>query len=391
MDTKNAFFFLPLVLWFSMPSSLSAQSGHPKFSWDRVPLYVHVGLGKGLKPEEYKLLAERCDFIAFTGGVMDREYRTNDAITFETIVTDAATTVKQHNPKAKILFYWAAEFAKPHNKISNALIPADGQIEVKRNSRNTVQLFDTTNPEVRDWWTDIAAKAMREYGCDGIFVDGGTAFRPGTVYETKLGKERNGALECGTMQMMREAKLKMGEDSIILLNPLHGFQGGEQVDDAIGWRYLPVFDGAMIDDFDRAANIVEKRQSPEYIANTIKIMTRAAKQGEIVVFKAWPGFTWWSDKELIAKPYEEQYQVAADNLEFPLACFLVGAEENCYFCYSWGWVPEHGALAWYPEFDKRLGSPKGDGIQKGWKFAREFEHASVFVDVEKRTGKIDWR
>jgi hypothetical protein len=68
-----------------------------------------------------------------------------------------------------------------------------------------------------------------------------------------------------------------------------------------------VFDGAMIDDFDRAANIIEKRQSPEYIANTIKIMTRAARQGEIVVFKAWPGFTWWSDKELIEKPYEEQY------------------------------------------------------------------------------------
>jgi len=58
---------------------------------------------------------------------------------------------------------------------------------------------------------------------------------------------------------------------------------------------------------------------------------------------------------------------------------------------TWGWNPEDGSLDWYPELDKPLGPPKGDAVQKGWTFQREFEHASVFVDLESRTGEIDWR
>ena len=78
------------------------------------------------------------------------------------------------------------------------------------------------------------------------------------------------------------------------------------------------------------------------------------------------------------------------NLEFPLACFLIGAEKHCYFCYSWGWLPEHGALDTFPELEKPLGPPKGPAVQEGWKFRREFEYASVFVDIEQRVGKITW-
>jgi len=378
------------ILLLATCPRISAQESRPAFSWDRVPLYAHVGLGRGLKPEEYRFLAEYYDFIAFTGGLLDREYRANKNVTFETIVSDAARTVKQQNPKATVLFYWAADLAKPHNKISNKSIPADGRITVRRNGKKTVEVFDTTNPSTRNWWTDVAAKAVRDYGCDGIFVDGATAFTPGSLYERRLGKDKNAALENGMFSMLTEAKQKMGANSIVLLNPLHGPKAGERIEDALGWRYLPFVDGAMVDDFDRAANILEKRQSKEYIVGTIRVMAQAAKRGEIVVFKAWPGFTWWSDPELMKQPHSEQYAVSVKNLEFPLACFLIGAEKHCYFCYTWGWLPDHGALDWYPEFDKPLGPPQGPAVRDGWTFRREFEHASVFVDVEKRVGRIDW-
>lgn len=379
------------ALLFPFCSQLEGQEHYPEFGWDHVPLYAHVGLGRGLKPEQYRFLAEHYDFITFTGGSLDRDYRSNNDITFETIVTDAARTIKQHNPQATVLFYWACDLAKPHNKRSNAGIPADGRIEVRRNARLTVQIFDTTNPAVRTWWTNVAAKAVNEYGCDGIFVDGATAFAPGSFYEQKLGKERSSALELGMFSMLKEAKQKMGDGSVVLLNPLHGPKAGQLNEEALGWRYLPYVDGAMVDDFDRAANILEKRQSKEYIVGTIRIMTEAAKRGEVVVFKAWPGFTWWSDKELMAKPHADQYAVAVKNLEFSLASFLIGAEKRCYFCYSWGWLPEHGALDSFPEFDKPLGPPKGPAVREGWTFRREFEHASVFVDIEQRAGKISWK
>ena len=82
---------------------------------------------------------------------------------------------------------------------------------------------------------------------------------------------------------------------------------------------------------------------------------------------------------------------ARENLTFPLACFLIGAGEHSYFNYTWGWTIEQGALARYPEFDKPLGALKGPAVQDGWTFRREFEHASVVVDVEKRTAEIDWK
>jgi hypothetical protein len=378
----------------ALPRSLRAakpKEGYPPFSWDTVQCYAHVGLGRGLKPDKYKFLADHYDFIAFTGGQMDSEYRTNDEICFERIAANGAKEIKRHNPRARVLFYLSGDFGRPHNKLSNATFPKNGTIRVKRNAKRTVDIYDTKNPKVRSWWAGVAGKAVSEYSCDGIFLDGGTAYTPGGSYSRILGQEKTAELEKGMFEMIREAKQKMGKDSIILLNPLHGPKKGQKKEEALGWRYLDVVDGAMVDDFDRAANLIKRRQSKEYIADTIRIMTEAAKRGEIVVFKAWPGFTWWSDPELMKKSHDEQYAVAVKNLEFPLACFLIGAEKYCYFCYTWGWLPEYGTFDWYPEFDKPLGAPRSDAVRKGWTFSREFQHASVFVDLEKRTGKIDWK
>jgi hypothetical protein len=70
---------------------------------------------------------------------------------------------------------------------------------------------------------------------------------------------------------------------------------------------------------------------------------------------------------------------------------LAAAGPNCYFQYTWGWKPEYGTFDWYPEFDKPLGPPKGDAKREGWAYTREFEHASVFVDLEKKSARIVWR
>ena len=201
-----------------------------------------------------------------------------------------------------------------------------------------------------------------------------------------FGAEQAAALDQGVFAMLKQAREKMGPGTLILFNPLHG---RDQKGVVLGAQYLPVTDGAMMDDFDRGANL--KQQDKEYLANELEEMRKAAQAGKITVFKAWPGFTWWSDKELMKKPHEEQYRVAREQITFPLACFLVGAGPNCYFCYTWGWLGEYGTFDWYPEFDKPLGAPKGEAKRDGWTYRREFEHASVFVDLEKKTAKIEWK
>lgn len=386
--------FAIVILLLAICPRISAQESRPVFSSDHVLFDTQGGLGCGLKPEKYRSRAEHYEFIAFTDGLLDREYRANKNVTLETIANDAARTVKQQNPKATVLFNWAADLAKPHNKISNKSIPSDERIILRRTGKKTVEVFDTTNPSTRNWWTDVAAKAVHDNGCDGIFIDGTSTLTPGSLYQRQLG-EKNAALENGMFSMLSEAKRKMGGGSVVLLNPLPGPKAGERIENALGWRCLPFVDGAMVDDFDRTTNVLEKRQSKECIVSTIRAMAQAAKRGQIVVFKAWPGFNWRSDPELMKKPHEQQHAVSVKNLEFPLACFLIGAEEQCYFCYTLGGVPEHGALGWYPEFEKPLGRPQESIIGDEWTFRREFAHASVFVDVdvnvEKRVGKVDWK
>ena len=127
------------------------------------------------------------------------------------------------------------------------------------------------------------------------------------------------------------------------------------------------------------------------MANTIKTMRVVAKDGK-VVFKGWPRFlAAWRAGKMKNQTHDEVLRAAQEDITFSLACFLVGAERNCYFCYSWDWTAKDGSLDWYPEFDKPLGEPRGDAVQDGWIFKREFKHAAVFVDLENRTAKIDWR
>lgn len=360
-----------------------AGNGLPEFNWDRVPVSVHFGIGEGLAPEHYDFIAEHFNFITLTAGPLPR----NSKGSAEMYTADAARAVKERNPKAKVLFYWASDKPKHQSKISNEAYPGDYIVQTqKRNGQKDriIKWFDLSRKDVQTWWSDAAADAVHKYACDGIFVDGATAGTPGATLSRVVGKKKAAAMDKAVFAMLKEAKRKMGPDKLIIFNPLHGHDGKRE---QLGQEYLPVTDGAMVDDFDRLGV-----QSKEYMANTIKTMRAAAKDGKVIIFKGWPRFlAAWRAGKMKNKPHDEVFRRAQKDITFPLACFLVGAESNCYFCYSWGWTAKDGSLDWYPQFDKPLGPPKGDAVQKGWTFQREFEHASVFVDLENRTAKIDWR
>ncbi|MFO1483852.1 MAG: putative glycoside hydrolase [Verrucomicrobiaceae bacterium] len=358
-------------------TSIYAADGFPEFSWDRVPLYAHLAIEDGLKPEQYDFLAAHFSLIAFTGGTVK-----NGSV--ESNIAAGAKAIKERNPKTKVLFYWASDMPKPQWKDSNATCPEGGYLIAKKGGRDTKQ-FDVRREDVREWWSTIAGKAVHEYGCDGIFVDGATAGSKNGPWGKMFGADQAAAMDQGVFAMLKQTREKMGPGKLIIFNPLHGY---DEKHPGLGEQYLPATDGAMVDDFDRNPKAL---QSPEYMANTIEAMRKAAKDGKIVIFKGWPKFTWHTAPEIMKKPHEEQVRLAREQITFPLACFLVGAERHCYFCYTWGWLGQYGTFDWYPEFDQKLGAPKGAAVREGWTFRREFEHASVFVDVEKKAAKIDWK
>lgn len=344
------------------------------FSWDRVPVYAHVGkTSDDFTVEQLDFLAKHFDFIALEKSQAVRKRGTTEAG-----IAEAARQIKQRKPDATVLFYWNA-FLHIQSYEASRTFPTQGHLQDRNGQpvmvRQTLSTFDLSRAEVRDWWSDTAAKAVMDGGCDGIFADAISQVTA-TAKRRQLGEEKYESLNKGLVAMLKQTQCKIGPEKLLIYNGLRGKEGSE---------FLSLTSGAMIEHFGHFSS-----DSKEEMAQDLEAMRAAAKSGKIVCFKAWPGFSWLDD-DLMKKPHQELVQLARDRITFPLACFLVAAEQHCYLCYTWGYREDDGTFDWYPEFDKSLGAPKGEANRRGWTYQREFAHASVVVDLEKKTARIAWK
>jgi hypothetical protein len=89
-------------------------------------------------------------------------------------------------------------------------------------------------------------------------------------------------------------------------------------------------------------------------------------------------------------------RVASERFNSELAFFLLVAEDHFFWLYSWfwgfdDWIPGQPDSSipkgFFPEAKCQLGAPKGKGARVAgtWTYTREFEHATVFVDLANRT------
>ena len=355
------------------------QDHYPSFSWDTVPVGFHFGKRSALlTPEEAKFVATHASFICLEKGHAAGAFKYT-----ETGIEQEARQLKKLNPEMKVIFYWNTFLDYPmfqaHQEYQQHpewwLKKVDGELDLKK---ETMKRYDLSNPEVRDWWTDVAKKAVVEGSCDGVFMD---AFpQIVTTRNKKLwGDKKFNAIQQGLVDIIKETRAKLGDDKLIFYNGIRSTPKSH-----IGNDFIKDTDAVMIEHFGHFHS-----NSKECMLADIQEMIKSGKQGKIVVVKAWPGFA-WVDGEAMRKPLEEKRALAAKNITFPLAAFLVGAQEHAYFIYNWGYLSEMGCLDWYPELDKKLGPPLADAKQTGWVFERDFEHASVWVDLEKKEARIDW-
>ncbi len=362
-----------LGLLIASPTALHAAEAFPPFSWDKVPVYAHVGkTDDDFTSEQLDFLAKHFDFIAFEKGQAVRKRGDTEAG-----IAEAAKQIKQRNPRAKVLFYWNAFLDYPLYKASQDF-PKGGHLKDHQDKpvmvRGTVPTYDLAHENVRKWWSDAAA-AGASGSADGIFAD--ALLQVITPSKRKLlGEGKFQELNKGLVEMLKETRGKLPPDKLIIYNGLRGSDGAQ---------FLPLTSGAMIEHFGHFSGA-----GKDEIAEDLDSMRTAAKAGKIVCVKAWPGFS-FQDTELLKKPHAELAKLAQERIMFPLACFLVAAEPNCYFCYTWGYRENDGAFDWYPEFDKPLGPPQGEAKRTGYSYQREFAHASVFVNLVTKNAKIDWK
>ena len=275
------------------PMKVSVES--VPFSWDRVPVYAHVGKSSDdFTPEQLDFLAEHFDFIAFEKSQAVRKRGNTEAG-----IAEAARQIKQRKPNAKVLFYWNAFLDIRHYQASREF-PKEGHLNDRRGEpimvRTILSTYDLSRADVRDWWSDAAAKAVRDGGCDGIFAD---ALLQVTAESKRkrLGAAKSQALNQGLVTMLQETQRKIGSDKLIIYNGLRGMDGSE---------FLPMTNGAMIEHFGYFSGV-----GKEKMAEDLEAMRVAAKAGKIVCFKAWPGFS-WLDTDMMKKPHNELAKLARD-------------------------------------------------------------------------------
>lgn len=358
-----------------VPTTSVAKSNVSSSNWDRVPVNIHFGKTDG------DLTDAEIDFLASYNGwiILEKRHGLEVHGSTEAGIANTARRLKQSNPNVKVLFYLNSFINWPGYECYETYQPEwdlrapDGSVVFKTKN---IARPDPSNPEFREWWSQVIADQMKDGWIDGVFVDALPQVLDSGL-AAQLGDEKARAVIAGVRDMIALTKQKIGPDKMILANGTRG----EDYREILDWSGL---DGIMIEHFDEFGS-----HEAATIKADLETIQLAAAKGKFVVIKAWPGFA-WNDSPMMKRPHEELLKMARERITFPLACFLVAAQPDSQFCYSWGYREKHGMLDAYPEFQKPLGPPEADAVWDGMTATREFKHASVWVDLISKEARIDW-
>ena len=383
------FAFLPKILFFISlflfqtsysQKKIKTPERYPEFSWKTVPVAFHFGKKGGMMTKkERKFVTSHSKFI-----VLEKAHGRPFIKDSEIAIRKEAKRIKKICPQAKVIFYWNAFLDYPlykahreFNKHPNWwLRTKTGKLDLKLDK---FKRYDLTNPEFRDWWTNIAKAETAGDNSDGVFMDAfNQVITP--VNKRKWGIDKYNEMQVGLKNLVAETRKKIGDDKLIVYNGIRSIQGRN-----VGNGFPEHTDAVMIEHFG-----MFRSTSKESMLTDIQEMEKAGKSGKIVAFKAWPNHT-FLDKDFMKKSLKKKRAISKQNLLFPLASFLVGAQENSYLIYNWGYYLSEGSLEWYPEFDKPLGKPLNEMQVNGWVLTRKYKYADVWVDLETRKAKIDWK
>ena len=372
------------------PAAPPAGGGRmPAFSWDHVPRYVHIRKDTAFSADEIRYLATfpLITFEKYTGHT--------DSGSVEAGTLKAARAVKAINPATKVLYYRNVIVHYGGYAADASLTNMPGAFLVGRNGsdklvRNRVQAYDLTNAKLRDWWLASAKRVCADPAVDGLFLDGNIKVLEPAYLRDEIGEKTKAELVDGYTSMMQDARRMLGPEKLMVANVLRA-----RFPDS-GMDRLRAFDGSYMEGFETAVGNVPLK---DYVAKGMVAFQEAARRGFIIAFTAGLGE---EDSDEGTKNQQRTDEIrksmtgdeaATRRFNYLLAIFLICAEKHSYFCAHDGYDAKKSKV-WMkhpPEFDRTLGAPKGPAVRAGYVYTREFAHASIRLDLENQTGKIDWR
>lgn len=373
-----------------IPSAATAADDprYPDFSWDTLPLYMHVRKADAFTDQELEYLA------SFPLITLEKTTGVRSSGSTDQGTIDAAMEIKQRNPQAKVLFYRNVIVHYGGYSFDSQLRQINQPFLVNRRGkgqliRGRVEAYDLSNPKVIDWWVESATAVARHEAIDGVFFDGNVKVLTSYLANQLPPGKKSASVE-GYRTLVRRMRAELQPDDLMIANMIRArFPDG-------GLKELAPFDGSYLEGFTEPVGDVREA---DYIAKGIEATQQAARDGKIIAMTLGLGEA-ASDDDRIDDTRAKLGSLDGLNkrIDYLIGLFLVCAERHSYLCLHDGYAAdmrggESLSKVWLkrlPQYDRPLGPPRGPATRNGYVFSRDFEHASVVLDLEQQAARITW-
>ncbi|MBP0905422.1 putative glycoside hydrolase [Mariniflexile gromovii] len=384
----KVYMFLLVAVFFDIEGNAQNKK-LPEFSWDTMPLYMHLRKATAFTDEEINYLS-KFPLITFEKTTGSKTYGSTEN---GTIV--AAKAVKKLNPNATILYYknviinWDGYKDDDYFIRKNRdalLVDENGKKALMPNKKTG--FFDISKDYVRKYWLDNVTEVTSSPYIDGVFMDANIKVLVPGFFESRVGAEKQKDIQAGYVTMMEDLNTQLGSDNVLLANILRVRPEFKDV----GRGYLKYFDGTYLEGFEHE-NFGMTYE--DYLAKGIEAVQKSAREGEIIAMTIGIG---QASKNAVAGIDDVREKVNANSdltkrLDYILAIFLVCAEKHSYIYPHDGFGIERSSvwLKTFPQYQKRLGAPKGYAKKEGYVYTRSFEYLDVVLDIKNKTAQLNWK
>ena len=386
-----------LVLFAISLSACSAQKQEvpvvkqklPEFSWDKMPLYMHMRKSTAFTKKEITYLS-KFPLITFEKTTGSKSSGSTEKGTIK-----AAKAVKKINPDVKILYYknvvinWKGysedeDFLYQHPEA--LLVNAKGEKTLMPNGKTG--FFDISKDYVREYWLNHVKKVTESPFIDGVFLDANIKVLVPFFFNSRVGEEKQEAIKTGYLSMMADLDTQIGKDNLLIANIIRVRSEFEDSDRT----YLKFFDGSYLEGFEHGNSGMTYE---DYLAKGIDAVQKSAREGNVIAMSLGIGK---GLKNAVAgiDDAREKVNINEDftkRLDYLLAIFLVCAEKYSYV-YPHDGYGVGGSTVWlktFPQYEKKLGAPKGYAKREDYIYTRSFEHLDVTLDIQNKTAQLDWK
>ena len=360
-------------------SDASRQAYYPEFSWDTVPRWLAVRNSDSYTDQQIETIAAHYQLVMLE--------KANEA-GLETVdegIKETSRRLKEINPNISNIFYWNSVifysgYSNDEDYEENAsawsVLNDDGSIYLFKDKYYN---YNSEVEEARDWWVELPTTIAADDNIDGVFVDKITKAAFDEIFVD--GEPINGYVD-----MLNQLHEKMPDDKILIGNVLRGERnnGNRSV--------MALFDGSYLERWDFTGDIAFPEQTEaDAIAVSIQMMREALAQGKLINLQTAP----MTDED-VPDTYEEQIEFMETHVDYPLAIFLIVAEENAFFSYqlSVNALPSANTVwdsSYIEELNHKLGEPLGDPVKDGYIYTRSFEYVDVWLDLQNGEALLTWR